>query len=407
MSRLTQLLAGTLSDIAPDDLARARDTLALSRLEHLRILLWVVLLATTLLLVLGTLAGTDAFPRLAALAPVPHVAQLRLLWVGVNLAALALMRRMAAPGVPTRAREWTASGALLANLLLVVALTWFLYPHFQSVDSYLLAVFTLAAFMRQDLRQSLLTIGLPFALAVAVVVVQDAGVVQTRSNLINLCFMTALAFAGMRSMHTATLRGLAQQFVIQRQNAELERLALTDGLTRLANRRALDQAVEREWRRAEREDRPLAAVILDIDHFKAFNDTCGHPAGDACLQLVALCLGRHLHRAGDLAARYGGEEFALLLPDTGLDGALAVAEDIRRGVADLAHPHPGAPLGHLTVSLGVACRRPGSDGLPGGLLEQADRALYRAKAGGRNRVAVNEEEAADALQSGPVAEPAA
>ncbi len=387
LPRLARLLTGPRPEFAPNDLAQAREALALANLERIRILLWVIVLGTSLLLALGVLAGTNAFPRLGSLAPVRNVAWLRALWVAADLAALAALRRLAAPGVPVSAREWAATVVTLANMLLVVALTWFLYPHFSSVDSYLLGVFTLASFVRLDLRQSLLAVGLPFALAVGVVAAHHPGVVQTRSNLINLCFMTALAFAVMRSLHAAALRGEAQQFVIARQNAELERQALTDSLTGLANRRALDLGLEREWKRADREDRPLSVLILDIDHFKAFNDACGHPAGDACLQLVARCLEQRLRRPGDLAARQGGEEFAVLLPDTDLAGALAVAEDIRGKISALDRAHPSSPLGRLTVSLGAACRRPGQGGTPEGLLAEADQALYKAKAAGRNRVA--------------------
>ena len=125
--------------------------------------------------------------------------------------------------------------------------------------------------------------------------------------------------------------------------------------------------------------------MIDVDFFKAYNDQYGHPAGDECLRQLAQVLLRQLMRAGDLAARYGGEEFAVLLPDTDLDGAAAVAERIRAELAELALPHAGSPLGTVTASIGY--RVAPADGAVSvvDMLDEADRALYAAKSGGRNR----------------------
>jgi diguanylate cyclase (GGDEF)-like protein/PAS domain S-box-containing protein len=173
-------------------------------------------------------------------------------------------------------------------------------------------------------------------------------------------------------------------------NARLEQIAHQDALTGLANRRRFDEAMVSEWRRTRRGGQPLSLVLADVDSFKLFNDTYGHPAGDACLQRVAAVLANTASRSGDLAARYGGEELALVLPGTELASAVKVAESLRRGIEALGISHAGSPsYGVVTVSVGVATvHPPGVPGMasPSELIEEADRMLYEAKRTGRNRV---------------------
>lgn len=174
-------------------------------------------------------------------------------------------------------------------------------------------------------------------------------------------------------------------------NAQLQQLSLSDPLTGLANRRRLDAALELEWRRLARARRPMSLLLIDVDAFKAYNDSLGHPRGDECLRRVAAYLAEGVHRAGDLVARYGGEEFAVLLGGTGAADAAAVAGRLRAGVEALALPHPASPVGDVvTVSIGVAGWVPGIDGpCPEELVAAADRALYAAKRAGRNRAMVS------------------
>lgn len=169
-------------------------------------------------------------------------------------------------------------------------------------------------------------------------------------------------------------------------NQHLETLAATDALTGVANRRAFDLAAAREWRRSAREATPLSLLMMDIDHFKAFNDHHGHPAGDACLRAVAAAIASALNRPGDLLARYGGEEFAVLLPATGLEGAIRIGEAILATLAARALPHEASPFGHVTLSIGAACLM--GDPAPSieRLTVRADAALYAAKRGGRDRL---------------------
>lgn len=169
-------------------------------------------------------------------------------------------------------------------------------------------------------------------------------------------------------------------------NRELTRLSAVDGLTGIANRRQFDEALEREWRRCLRLRKPLSLVMCDVDLFKQYNDNYGHQAGDECLKAVAATLKERLRRPADIVARYGGEEFAAILPDTGLEGALRVAEIMRSGIQSLGISHEGSAAGVVTVSLGVAAMQPqGAEGVSR-LLGAADWALYEAKRLGRNGV---------------------
>jgi diguanylate cyclase (GGDEF)-like protein/PAS domain S-box-containing protein len=164
---------------------------------------------------------------------------------------------------------------------------------------------------------------------------------------------------------------------------ELERLARTDPLTGLGNRRGFDQALAAELARAGRSGQPLSLLLCDLDHFKPFNDYYGHPAGDACLAAVGRVLESVARRPGDLVARYGGEEFALILSGTPLEGAVDVARRLREGVRALAIPHEhNDGFGVVTISAGVACVVGAWSGSE--ILDLVDRALYQAKAEGRD-----------------------
>ncbi len=170
-------------------------------------------------------------------------------------------------------------------------------------------------------------------------------------------------------------------------NQQLKHLATLDGLTQLANRRKFDNYLEQEWRRLARERAPLSLILGDIDFFKRYNDTYGHQTGDECLQQVARALEKAAKRPADLVARYGGEEFAAILPNTPTMGAMQVAETIRANVRELEMNHADSGVSeYVTLSLGVASLIPNPDRSPVDLIAAADKALYRAKAEGRDRV---------------------
>jgi diguanylate cyclase (GGDEF)-like protein len=174
---------------------------------------------------------------------------------------------------------------------------------------------------------------------------------------------------------------------------ELESQTLVDGLTGIANRRRFDLHLEDEFRRAKRAASPLSLVMIDVDFFKDYNDNYGHQRGDECLARIATTLDDTLHRPRDLVARYGGEEFTVILPDTGSDGALQVAETMRAKIEALALEHARSGVArYVTISLGVSTLTPGHPSKMSTLLHAADRALYQAKRSGRNCVMVQAEE---------------
>ncbi len=208
---------------------------------------------------------------------------------------------------------------------------------------------------------------------------------------LNLSLILLLAF-----ISTMVVTGLILSAAVAEREGTLERLehvlreareqARTDPLTRLANRRSLEEFLQRAWARARRGAAPIAIVMIDLDHFKSVNDGFGHEAGDRVLAGVARLLQAHV-RAGDMACRLGGEEFALVLPDATLDVAQRRATALHAAIRGLELRHRGRSLGGITASFGIALF-PGHASDPGALLLAADRALYEAKAAGRDRVAV-------------------
>ncbi len=186
----------------------------------------------------------------------------------------------------------------------------------------------------------------------------------------------------LRQRETCLLQDLEQA------NADLDAMSRSDMLTQLANRRHFDEYLLHLWERARMSGTEVALMMIDVDHFKAYNDRYGHPEGDACLKDVAATLKRRLRRPGDLIARFGGEEFIAVLAGTSLDVALGAAERVRKGVENLNRLHAKSPThAVVTVSVGVATLRPNAPhATPAQLISAADEALYQAKARGRNRV---------------------
>jgi diguanylate cyclase (GGDEF)-like protein len=231
---------------------------------------------------------------------------------------------------------------------------------------------------------------LAFAGSAVGLVVSDAGTFDVFPSSVTVAFISTSIGGAWEALFLALALGQRVRD-IELTAARYEEYAYIDPLTGIPNRRSFDEAIEREWRRTQRFPGPISVIIFDIDKFKTFNDRFGHPAGDQRLISVARTIAEAARRTGDHAARYGGEEFAMLLPGTNLQGAVAIAENVRLAVRESADKEY-----RLTISAGCATAYPFSDALdtgrPSTLLELADAALYVAKSSGRDRVCVPETE---------------
>ncbi|WP_262927345.1 sensor domain-containing diguanylate cyclase [Phytohalomonas tamaricis] len=201
----------------------------------------------------------------------------------------------------------------------------------------------------------------------------------------------SVATLGVLAFGIVLLRQIRSGITIEKELSQahlaLEKLALQDGLTGLANRRHLDAVLPVEMSRAKRTNAPLGLIMIDIDHFKRYNDLYGHPAGDECIKAVGEAVKASIRRAGDLAVRYGGEEITVLLPSTDESGAHRVAEQISNTVRELRILHEGSETGYVTISIGLHVYMPlHTEMTTDALVKAADDALYLAKRGGRNRI---------------------
>lgn len=219
------------------------------------------------------------------------------------------------------------------------------------------------------------------------------GALQT--GLILAAFLSGIALASaliLRPLRDAQAREaelMQTQAMLEALNNELHQQATQDGLLGIANRREFERVLKLEWRRAARERQPLSLLMIDVDHFKVFNDTHGHLEGDRCLQQVAAVLNEAANRPGDLLARYGGEEMAILIPRTGLEGATVLAQRIHTLLAERGIAFQASPVANqVTVSIGVASLLPIRHLSPHTLIQQADEGLYTAKEEGRNKTGI-------------------
>lgn len=304
---------------------------------------------------------------------------------------LATRRRMAQ--VPACHRAWDVA-------FVVVSLSWFslyagaLLAVRPGVAPYLIAVLTVAAFLFQGVLRSVLVFGAAFLLFTVSALGFGADSRLLLSALVNGSVSTLLAFVVSRVTFVAYLRNFRNDAYIAEQkrklmesNEMLQRLSFRDPLTNVANRRFLEMSLPSEWKLHARSKLCLSIIMIDIDWFKSFNDTYGHLAGDDCLRRVAAALESAVRRSTDLVTRYGGEEFCVLLPMTDREGAIFTGKRMMLAIHDLRTPHKGNPFGCVTVSMGIASCLPDHSKHRDELVHAADTALYKAKIGGKNRIA--------------------
>lgn len=316
------------------------------------------------------------------------------IWVGAIIAAVGLLSRIAA--MDRWFLAYAGTGSMLA-VAVSVAITGFTHNEVASQLTHaaiMYAVVIMYSIVGLNLRTAMLAgwlggvLGIVFAHQMGGTV--DWGVAHrtyTGSSLMGMLICYLIEHGHRRMYLQAQLLTLAHQRTEQYAQ-QLALLSHTDSLTGLSNRRHMDEELERFWRRARREEIPLAALMIDVDHFKLYNDYFGHLAGDECLRQVSAVLREFAGRPDDLAVRYGGEEFLLVLSNTDLAAAEQVANHVLQAVRRLVLPMPDG-VNHMTASIGVAVLVPQAGNSIDMLLEQSDAALYQAKDQGRDRVVVS------------------
>lgn len=394
------------------------------QVESIHALTWITLTLAVLSLAVGAVLRTDsvylwfgiasltnAASNLNVLVTTPPVGFELFSWFvfAIRMASVALMQLMLLSffGKATPLRQRALVGYALATPVLL----WFLgSERWLVVGLYVPMILTGASLMLGMIRwsyqskrwsESVMTLAYGVTFMLSLLDFARLGGVGAFEGV----YLMVYASAAMTAVIGATLVGLlASSLEISRRltqtldhevalrtadleqaNARLSELSMTDGLTGIANRRQFDEALDAEWKRARREGRAVSLLMIDVDHFKHYNDALGHLAGDDCLKRVAQALREHAARPGDLFARYGGEEFALLTP-MDAQGALRLGGLLRESVLELDLPHPESPEGRVTISVGVATLATGGTDTPADLIRLADEALYAAKRGGRNRV---------------------
>ncbi|MEI8165233.1 MAG: GGDEF domain-containing protein [Chloroflexales bacterium] len=312
---------------------------------------------------------------------------LRMAWIGASLLYLLLIGK---PGTrPYRYQQAVFLGAASLSLFFAARLTAIASATQGGTFIFVINLLLTSTFFILSLRQIIGVAG-PSLIYLGGAIFQAIGgglALSLTSNIINIVAVTAFAIMIAQFLYRARHQRFCYEVVIRQHNAYLHNLATLDGLTGIPNRRKVNEMLTLLQTLATREQLAVSVLMLDLDNFKLYNDTYGHLAGDELLKVVAVALQSTLQRTSDFFGRYGGEEFIVILPATNAAGAVVVAEQMCASVFALAVPHRGAPVGVVTVSIGLAVGIPTKDAGIDAIVHRADQALYRAKQAGKNRVA--------------------
>lgn len=408
---LKQQLATLFPTVAEVDKADFDRSATFSNLGRQRVMAWVVIVTMPIIALTEIKALLDVGSPLRFWLEYQGIAFLRALFVFGAVVFLLAGRRPTSEYDIRRRHRFFEVGFILFSMVITAVLTGvgqplksellseFGRPSLSSIGAYLIAAFTFAAFLHMTIRVTLLTYGMAWAFLVIHLVLAQPKWIYSVIDIVNVTLMTLLAVLLSQVIRATCLKEFSHLRLIESQqqqlamtnarlaesNNKLRRLSFLDPMTGLANRRYLEKYLEREWGRAIREHTPLSLVMMDLDYFKDFNDAYGHQEGDKCLAEIAAHIREVLKRPTDLLARYGGDEFIAVLPNTGQEGAMQVADSIAQAVGNLAILVPNSPHRCLTISLGTASHRPTLGESSETLVAAADRALYQAKLAGRNR----------------------
>jgi len=380
------------------DKTMLQNTLTYINIQRLRIITWL-LIVFNLILISTQLAFIGNIEQSRILEIAPYIMAIRLILIVSSVAFLIVTSRLAFPDAINRYHHFCESGYILLNLIGYAILSGLIYSvGLGMASSYLMAVLVSAAFLYLKWFERIVLYGSAWIVISVMVWRFQSDWVVSSSAFLNASFVTVFALVISRIIYVNRVREFLNLQTIKLQREELaasndmlKSFSYLDALTNIPNRRFFDEFLYREWGLAVREHGlPLCLIMVDIDHFKQFNDTFGHQTGDDILVNIATALSGTVKRPGDFVARYGGEEFAVILPKTDLIGARRIADQMLQAVEMLDINHPFSTDGRLTISLGLACIQPNDKELPENLIDNADRALYQAKNAGGNRCVLAE-----------------
>ena len=386
-------LTGWFPAVTDDDKTYINKTLTYINVLRLRLIAWILIVFMIALICIH-LIFVDKVQLESVIKIAPYIMALRLIIIGFAALFLAVTGSIDCLESIKRRHQLYESAYLMSNLIgfaILSGLTQSIGPGITS--AYVMAVLISATFLYINWKESVLIYLTAWAMMTVMIWVFQPDWIVAFSGFLNGTFVTILAVIISRIIYVNRIQEFLSKRLIEKQkedlttsNKILKRMSYLDGLTNITNRRFFDEFLSREWKRSARESFPISLIMLDIDKFKNYNDMFGHQAGDKVLVKIAETLSKNTKRPGDIATRYGGEEFAIVLPNTELEGAICIAECVRKSVEELDIRHPNSHSNRITVSCGVASMYPNKDqGTPALLITTADMALYEAKKAGGNK----------------------